>query len=267
MGAPLEKWSRYQLSGSASYIEMSSVFANLLIDKYMVVVVCASVYLLAVLRGARVTSREVMLLVASISAFVFFVWGRTIGARYGLNVILPVLLIGVVGIGYFVSKTPYTKRTVIPVLSCVAIGFCVFQIVTFKLESKRLTGMDRVAESILAERHDARVLYSGPRDAAFVFFIRVHDVGRRAFVSRASVQVTRESDIADFVEEKSIDFVVIEEGDDVSRRQPWRAFSGALMEYIAERSSSWRTYSEPVRYGHEGDPGVFHVRVSQLVRS
>lgn len=173
----------------------------------------AGVCLWALLRFFRQPrSAEVLMLVCLIVTYVGFSWLLVKGHRYTLYMVVPASFMTVAAI-YDLTKLVshdavrsyvYSGAAVL-LLSGLQSG-----IVSAYVPYRFLWGMDEPVDFVLNENPEARILYSGRCDSAFVFYTRSRDSDGQASIHRASVQVTDTADLLEYVDNLKIDYVVVE---------------------------------------------------------
>jgi hypothetical protein len=124
-----------------------------------------------------------------------------------------------------------------------------------------LTGMDKPVEAILARQPDARILYSGDFDAAFIFYLRKADSSRQARVYRTTVQVEDPNELASFLQQERIDVIVCESEVLPQETALKREFHKQLKTYVVQNKSFIRVGECELLLGQPGKEKPFPVAI------
>jgi len=187
------------------------VYAEMMIVSYPVQSI--GVLLWAFLRIVRKPpAGEVLMLVCLIVTYLAFSWLIVKGHRYTLYMAIPATFLTVAALrdiaGRVLAEAP--KAAFVTGSAVVAMGVLQYAFASPYAPYRYLAGMDGVVTSVLEEKPDATLLYSGRNDAAFVFYARSLDTERRTELHRASVQLVDPADLGSYLEDENIDFVIVE---------------------------------------------------------
>lgn len=187
-------------------------YARMIVQSYPVQF--AGICLWAALRFFRKpTAAETLMFVCLAVTYLGFSWLLVKGHRYTLYMMIPATLLTAAAVrdalNLLLHKSSKPNRyaaSAVVLLSAVLQGTLVAPYASYSY----LAGFDEPVLNILNEDPDARILYSGRNDAAFVFYTRSLDERRTANVHRASVQLTHPDALEDYVRSEEIDFIVLE---------------------------------------------------------
>ncbi len=187
------------------------VYAEMMIVSYPVQSI--GVVLWALLRFVRKPpAGEVLMLVCLIITYLAFSWLIVKGHRYTLYMAIPATFLTVAALRDIANRLLAEPRKAALAAGSVVVVTAVLQslLASPYAPYRYLAGMDGVVTSLLDEKPEATVLYSGRNDAAFVFYARSLDPERRSSVHRASVQLVDPADLESYLDTEAIDFVVVE---------------------------------------------------------
>ena len=237
-GGEVEEWKRFHP------IQDRLSFTNFLYypiawwTNYPVQAVGGALWVIAATRR-KITKDNYLLLLCGISALAFFTWGRGKDPRYAVYTMIPLALLGVKAAWDLILGTSRNGlrniRRKVATGIIVALGFV--QANAIPTPAYFLMGMEQPVIDILAKDGSARILYSGPRDAAFIFHVRQHDLQRTTQSYRATVQITRSEDLIEFVKKERIDVIAWEDQDDRPDSEGFLAFRNALRTVVSEDTS------------------------------
>ena len=215
MGGEVEEWKRFHPIQNRYSFEFFIYYIRIWFEYYPVQLLGMMFWAILVIRR-KITQEEVLLLLAGLTAFAFFTWTRGKDHRYAFYIMIPLVFLAAQGFRDFVFLIVKDTKYIDPHWFSVGVLAICCLVQSFLLSSPAyyLTGMSEPVSKILTARSRANILYSGPRDAAFIFYTRQYDVNRGARVHRATVQVDKPSKVADFIKKEKINVIAWESGDE-----------------------------------------------------
>jgi 4-amino-4-deoxy-L-arabinose transferase-like glycosyltransferase len=175
------------------------------------------------------------------------------GTRYAVYIALPATPLAVLALWDLCHTLAPGDRPVLRgCIGLALLGVAVAQPFLIDARCPALAGMGRPVEAILARQPNARILYSGPLDSAFVYYVRQADPSRQARVSRATVQLTDARALKAFLEKENIGFLVFEETDEGPLSALYRPFRDEIRTLVRESKAFTSMGRFEMSYGVPG---------------
>ncbi|HXG08801.1 MAG TPA: glycosyltransferase family 39 protein [Gemmataceae bacterium] len=212
----------------------------------------------------RPTSAEWMFLLSFLVGYIGFSWNPYETPRYAVHFSLATTALTVLA---FRDLGRLALARLVPAPGWVFAGglTCAALVQAFAIDSRPfyLAGMDRPVQTVLGANPAARILYSGPCDAAFVFYVRQADGQRQARVYRTTVRPEEPKDLRPFLRGEKIDFIVFEDtAQEAEAQMPEHVrFREEIRALVADDPSVAHVGDFDLPYGRPGKESTIRVRV------
>lgn len=246
-GGTVQEWTRFHPVSDRLSLEYFLYYPKVWLKEYPVQSAGFLVWLyLAMRRG--VTREEALLLLCAATAFAFISWMRGKEPRYAVYTMIPIAFLAARAIGELLAgwlKTAaLSGRGKLAAGAITLLGLGQAYYIGIGGQNWQVSGMGRPVHDIIANVRNPKILYSGPRDAAFVFYLRQMDDKRSARVYRATVQLKSPEALSEYVRKAGINIIAVEEGDVRSGEDGFAEFRDEIHKLIeAGGGTSFNTYS------------------------
>ena len=263
-GVVLQKWSVFAPVQDKASLAYWTHNAELLAKVYPIQAIGLCLWLLFRIRE-RVSSSEWLFVLCLVTTYLPLSWIPSKSPRFVMYIALAATPLAIIGLRELCRLLSVSRRAVAIACLCslLLLGSAV-QWLALPGHPSYLAGMDRVVSDIIAAVPRARILYSGPMDANFVFYVRSADPERRHRVFRATVQLTDPKELASFVESEGINVIVFET-EVTPTFSEHRAFLAEILAYAGSSGAfhPFRTYS--VKGGQPGNERTASIAVYSSV--
>ncbi len=259
-GGVEEDWAVFAPVRDKADLRYWTYYLNVLAAHYPVQT--AGLVLWAVLRARKASAAEAMFLACFCVGYLAFSWVPSKVPRYAFHFAFAACPLTALAGRELVALLARRRTVLCRVgLGCLAVGAAGAQALWGEpAPCAYVSDMHRPARAVLAANPSARVLYSGPMDAAFVFYVRQADPGRSATVYRAGVQLQRPEDLAAFVARENIDFLVYEDASHVPGGPLHARFRGAITAFLGDDGAAAREeFRLPFGLPGKEQPVTLHV--------
>jgi 4-amino-4-deoxy-L-arabinose transferase-like glycosyltransferase len=253
LGAQREELAEFTPVANILSVEYWIYYARLLLWNYPVPAIGLAAWgLLRFFR--RPSSAEVLFFLCFLTTYLGFSVIASKGPRYALYIAFAACPLAVVACRDVLHYLLGARRlrhagALLAVLLILSLGQAA---TNSEFLSQYLSGMDKPVQAILDQRADPRILYSGPMDAGFIFYVRQADRHRAARVYRAGVQMKDPRELNDFIKRELIDVLVFEEDDLGMGGETHPGFRSALQAYIENASDFKSAKTFEVLFGQPG---------------
>jgi len=251
MGDSPEKWKAFVPTTNKLSLEYWFYYPTALIKQYPIQAIGLVIWMVLVIRRG-ITQQEILFALCGFAALMYFSWAPGKGPRYALYFVIPWVFLIVFAIRDVATLLIREHKQAISMLSAGSILILsIFQVVVLpKKYLEYLIGMQEPTTNIISTMPSAKILYTGPRDAAFGFYIRQYDTKRKTRLYRATAQAEDPTNIEGFIQSNDVNVIVIESGDANSSREPYRSFVFYINKFLETHSeykysSSYYPYFEP----------------------
>lgn len=248
-GGEVEEWKRFHPVENRLSLEFFLFYPKEWLASYPVQTLGMCFWAIIAMRRGIDRSAGLLLLGATLG-FLFFTWSRGKDVRYMAYVVVPMSVLAANAFAEAIKAgLDRAKANARSIMACGGIALLGLAQAHFVVTPYvHVHGMDEAVKSILGKSRDARILYVGPRDGGFVFYLRANDLRREARVHRATVQLKKPEDLPAYIAKHRINVLIWEEGDARSGEDGMNAYRSKLKQYAAERPEYKRLEVTPLRY-------------------